>query len=265
MGRIVDIAEVLLELGLSSSATDEERAVANSAISRAEGAVIRFLRYDPVRLSRTEFFPQQGRAFQVGAGTWEVTDTHAVFSEDSLTNSNELQLRHVPIRSIDSLYVDYDARSGTASGAFAASTLKEEGVDFWPNYDMLDSAGAKICSDGILRGLGAWPANPGTVKVTYTAGYTTAEFHGQDTIINASSILEVVLDEAVRRTRKMFALKKRSGAGFVAGVLSSESLGDYSYSVDGASVRQLMTEGDLTQGSKEKLYDFVNLGWCLSG
>lgn len=43
MGKIIGDELVLLELGLSSSPTDEERVVVQQAVVKAEGAVIKFI------------------------------------------------------------------------------------------------------------------------------------------------------------------------------------------------------------------------------
>lgn len=264
MGSIVDISEVLLELGLSSSSTEEERAVASQAIARVEASVIRYLRYDPVQRTRTEYYPQRVSSYQPRQGVWEADANQAYLRELSEASTSELQLKHIPIRSVTSLHVDYDGRSGAQAGSFAAESLKVEGTDYWPNYDGVDGSGNKLCKDGILRSIGRWPQTPGTVKIVYVAGYTAAELHGQDLVVNAGQIVEAVVVEACRRVRKMFAMKKRTGAGFVPGVVTSESLGDYSYSIDGSSATRLTTSSaDLSVEAVELLSGFVNWGWEL--
>lgn len=264
MGQIIDISEVLLELGLSSSVTDEERAIANVSLSKAEGAIKRHLRYDPVQRERTEYYPQRDYDYQAAGAVWEVEGGQAVLRQVAGAATSELQIRHVPIRSVSDLRIDYDGRSGTSAGAFAAETTKTLGVDFWPNNDGRDSDGNEVCRDGILRSIGSWPTSPGSVRITYTAGYTAAELHGQDTIIDASPIAEAVMDEALRRARKIFLLKKKAAVGFVAGAFTSERLGDYSYSGEGSAASRLFSGGmDLLPETVQKLADFVNWGWDL--
>lgn len=258
MGRLIDISEVLLQIGLSSSATDEERAIVQQAIVGAEGAVQRHLRYDPLRMERTEFYPRQDLSSS-NRGVWEANDTEAYFRQVAEAATCELQLQCIPVRSVAHLYVDYDGRSGTRAGAFDATTEKTEGSDFWANYDMLDSSGAKLCRDGILRSEGTWPTTAGSVKVVYTAGYSLKEIHGQDSVVDASPIMEVVIDEAVRRAKKVLAMMK-STTGWAAGAKTSESLGEYSYSVDGGSLTQLTSGGSLTPSNLSRLAEFVNWG-----
>jgi len=260
MGKIVDISEVILELGLSSSITEEERAVIYSSITRAEGSVKRFLCYDPIRLTRTEYYPQQ-TSFHSGYAVWETDEIKAYMRHISNASTNELQVKHIPIRSITGLYIDYDGRSGAKSGAFAVSTLKTEGTDFWPNYDGLDSSNNKICRDGIIKSVGAWPTESGSVKITYIAGYTDAELHGQDNIVDASPIATAVIDEAVIRAKKALMWQKKNGIGFIPGVVTGEKMGDYSYTIDTAMAQKLFGgQWDLSGSSVMLLQPFVHWG-----
>lgn len=267
MARIIDISEVLLPLGLSDTVTDEERAVANAAIIKAENAVKKYIRYDPTLLSRTEYYPQQ-RFRGSGYRRWESNDTHAYIRQLSEGSTDELLVRHIPIRTSVAvqLWIDYDARSGTRAGSFGAATLQTEGTDYWPNYDMEDSNGDSVCSDGIIRSMGLWPTEPGTVRITYTAGYNDVEMHGQDLLLDGGPIADAVVEEACRHVRKVMVSRKSSGVGWVAGLMNSEKLGDYSYSVDGALLLRLFGPGDDLMGeSKEKLEPFVNMGYTIGG
>jgi hypothetical protein len=124
-----------------------------------------------------------------------------------------------------------------------------------------DSAGEAICRDGVIRALGLWPTTAGTVKVTYNAGYTDDELRGRDKLLDASPIWKSAKAEAARYARKMWVT--RSGRlGLIAGVPTSEGLGDYNYSMDGKSIASLM-DGDLTAESIERLSPFINLGYEL--
>jgi hypothetical protein len=263
---MVDISEVLLDLGLSDSATDEERAIAASSIRRAEAAIKRFLGYDPYQKERTEFYPQQDFSMDNGSFVWEVNDAVAYQRQLSEGATNVLMVQHIPIRSVSALYIDYDGRGGSKVGSFGSDSLKTEGTDFWPNYNMVDDDGNSMCTDGILRSEGLWPTNPGTVKIVYTAGYSSKELHGQCSLVDATQILEAVVDESVRRAKKVFLTKKQTGKGFVAGTVTSESLGDYSYSIDGSSAASNFGgQYDLLGDTIDRLNDFVNLGYKIGG
>lgn len=265
MGRIVDDSEVILELGLAGSITETERAIVSQCITKAEGAVQRHLKYNPLQSTHTEYYPQMDFTLQSRSSVWEVTSTDAYLRRLTEAASDELQLKHIPIRSITSLNVDYDGRAGAKSGAFGAGTAYTQGTDFWANYDSHDSSNNKVCRDGILRSEGRWPSIAGSVKIVYIAGYSLAELHGQDAVIDASPIVEAIIDEAVRRVKKIYSRMKRTGAGLAAGPFTSESLGDYSYSIDASIQAKLVgTSFDILPETEIKLQDFVNYGWSLA-
>lgn len=259
MAGIVDPSVILLLAGLSDSPTDTERAIVLECLRSAESAVRNHLRYDPVLKSHTEFYPQMDFSPIPAEGVWEVSDTEAYLRRASSAVSDELQVIHIPIRSISSLKIDYDGRFGKRSGSFGDSSLKSEGTDYWANYDSLDSSGNGICRDGIIRSMGSWPSEPGSVKITYTAGYSNAELAGQDDAIDASPIAEAVKGETMRRVNQVYSRMKTSGAGF-SGPFSGETLDKYSYTKD-ASVLMAMVGGktDLLLETEFKLVEFVRM------
>jgi len=241
--------------------------VINTAIKRAEGAIKRFLRYDPVRSSKTEFYPQTD-VVQDGHYVWEVNDSVAYQRSLTQGRSDRLLLKRIPVRSITELRVDYDGRFGTQSGSFGADSLKTEGEDYWANFDGVDSDGNGFCSDGMVRSVGMWPTTPGSVKITYTAGYSADELHGQDSVLDASPIAEAALIETVRRVRRMFGVNaKNSQLGFVPGTIESEKLGDYSYKLGsgGSSAAGSLKAGasEVTSESMALLEQFVHWG-CMT-
>jgi hypothetical protein len=261
MGAIVDISEVVLDAGLESSITETERALVNTAIGRAEAAVKRFLRYDPVRRSRIEYYPRGDRTSPGYPTVWEATDAIAYERQVATGATSELILQHLPVRSITNLWIDYDGRFGQRSGSFAASTLKTLGTDYWASFDETDDDGNGVCRDGIIRSQGLWPVTAGSVKVEYVAGYSLAEFHGQKSLIDATAILETVVNEAVRRLLKVQNRKKKARVGWTGGPITSESLGDYSYSMDTDMMAKLIGPGtDLMDESKMRLQEFMNMG-----
>lgn len=269
-GRIVLLSDLLLLLGIGSTATTLETDIARHSLTIAEGAVIRHLKYNPVMSVRTEFYPGINFAGQRNP-VWDANDTHAYVRELSVGVGDELQLLGLPLRQADSngsnaieVRVDFDGRAGSRSGSFGTDTIKVEGEDFFPNYDFVDSGSRKVARDGMIRSNGLWPAQAGSVKVTYVAGYTAAEFAGTDSILDASPIREAVVDEATRRVHKAYSrMKKR--VGFGVGPLTSENIGDYSYSADGAILAQLVgSSSDIMAETALKLEDFVNYGAMLA-
>jgi len=270
MGSIVDPSEAWLELGLSGSITEEERAVVDQCITKAEGAVKRYLRYDPVSRRRTEYYPSYDLSLGRIGSIMEVSSTQTYVRQESSGQTSELQIRHIPIRSDPAMEVriDYDGRSGTRAGAFAADTIQVEGEDFWANYDQFDGRGDRVCSDGLLRNMGLWPLTAGTVRVIYSAGYTNIELRGQDTpdasgndVLDASPIWAAVLEETKRRVEQIM-VRKKSSRGWTAGPKSSESLGDYSYSINTSLVKASYGNSvEIMDESKMLLQPFVHMGW----
>lgn len=263
MGNIIDASEVLLNMGLSGTVTDEERAIVNTAIRMAEGAVIRYLKYDPVQRTRTEYYPQQDFNAHSRHGIWEVDGNQAIRRRESLAATRELQVQHIPIRSITSLSVDLDGRFGTKSGGFA--TNKVQGDDFWPHFDGNDDDGNGICRDGIIESIGVWSTIAGSTKIVYIAGYSEEEFHGQKSFVDASPIVESLISEASRKAETAFHRAKKTSVGFVPGTFTSEKLGDYAYTVDAASSTMLFGRTwTLMPETREALSDFINYGAMLA-
>jgi len=266
MVRIADPSEIILEIGLSSAITEEQRAVVETSLTKAEGAIRRHLGYDPVQAARTEYYPNMDVDAANQAFQWDANDSTAFQARISSAIFDELQLRHIPLRASTAprVFIDTDGRFGSKSGAFAAGTERTIGDDWWPQYDGNDDASSAICRDGILRSHGLWPTTPGSVKVIYTAGYTSDELHGKDALVDASPIFDAVVDETVRRVIKAFN-RRKSSAGFMAGPLTSEKLGDYSYTLSGAGTAILSGgEYDLMPETQEKLAAFINMGWMIA-
>ena len=262
--QIVEAADVYLPLGISGTQTGEEQSIVTQAILAAEGSLRRFLGYDPTKQERTEFYPRVSVRSSRGS-VWESDNTSAYLRSGVTAASSELQLQHLPIRadSAIDLRIDYDGRAGTRSGGFTSETQKTEGTDFWPNYDGVDDNGSSVCREGVVRSIGRWPSEPGSIKVVYTAGYSRDEFRGAGILIDATPIFQAAVDEAVWRSHKMFESRKTS-RGFVSGTISSESLGDYSYSLDTAGSIQSLGVG-MKSSSKSLLGPFVNYGMLLEG
>jgi len=263
---IVSTNDVLLELGITSTASAEEVAVVIGAIKNAEGAVKRFLRYDPESGTHTQYLPLSNKQRRVTEQVWESYGSEAILREYGSGWSTELQVQHIPIRSITSLYVDYDGRSGSRAGSFAAETLKTAGSDYWANWDGPDSDGNSYCLDGILRSEGLWPEKPGCVRVTYTSGYSADELAGDDSVLNARPIFETVLTEAARRAKRTFMTQYTTGGGWVAGTLTGETLGDYSWRGGGTTSEDGTYTNlyDILASSREVLNDYINMGWPLN-
>lgn len=242
---IASEAEARVVLGLISTITDAERAMLNLLLPAAEGRVIEHLGYDPEQREATEYYPRQepSGGSMTGNVGWDVDASHRraeMYVQGGGGLYPTLQLQRLPIRSVTNLWIDYSAKHGSAPGAFASASLKVQGQDYWVEFDQPGYG-----PTGCLMSSGAWPREPGTVKVAYRAGYSPAEFNGRATAagtdsegnlstagVNASPIKRAVLMTLTAGMQKWAALAK-SSTGWKPGGLSSERLGDYSYTVGG--------------------------------
>lgn len=237
MGQIVTSTdEIMVQLGISSPSASQE-ALASSMIVAVEAQLAQILRYDPVLRTRTEYYTRSDFLRGAGAGSWDLSGNYAIFTRDSIGYEGDLQLKHLPIRSITQLRFNSDGRNGTRD--FTSEHDKTEGTDFWANYDMLDDAGDRICHDGIVRSYGLWSSNPGSIEITYRAGYSASEFAGGG-IIDASLLRQAVILEAARWTKSALLTAQVIATGgtgttttttYTAGFIQSERLGDYSYTM----------------------------------
>jgi hypothetical protein len=99
-----------------------------------------------------------------------------------------------------------------------------------------------------------WPSNPGTIRVTYRAGYSPLEFQGPQTSssvdsdgnittagVDASPIKAAAIMCGISSYHELANFSKSALTGMlIPGPKSSESLGSYSYSLaSGASAALL--------------------------
>jgi hypothetical protein len=274
MARIADISEVLLNLTNEPiELSGQERAVVDFALTRAEGAIVRFLGYDPVQDERIQLYPNRDFSPAYAQhGIWDLNEakTHAVLTSRSQLTTSDLQVQHIPIRSIANLWVNIDGKA--TSARFTSDHLKAQAAagnsgDYWPNNDTIDDDGNDVCLDGVIKSHGLWPLQPGTIRVQYTAGYLSDELHGQGTILNARPILDAMINETIRRAKKAFLNRQQTTGGWTPGSIISERLGDYNYTVGGSSSAVDAAYGgaaDLLPESVQMLADFVNWGWRLA-
>jgi len=250
MSTIASEAEARVHLGLMTSITDQERAMLNLILPEAEGAVISHLGYDPVQRIETEYYPRQDPSGGIGVvgSAWDVDSNHRRAELYGVRGRSpifpSLQLERLPVRAVTDLRIDYDGRFGQQDGSFGTASQKTAGSDYWVEFDK-----PSFCPTGCLFANFQWPMEPGTVRVTYRAGYSPDELAGRASAtatasdgtittarVNASPIKRAVLLTVTTAMQKWAALKKGT-SGWKPGGLSSEKLGDYSYTVGGTSAQ----------------------------
>lgn len=228
LSEITTRAEILVALGRSTSLSATEDALLNMIKPMAETVVRRYCQTGITQQSYTHLLPWAD-PIAVRDG-WGFGSPHRDTYVNNLAfgGSRGLQLPEFPVRSITSLYEDQSAFAGTASGAFGSASELVEGTDFFPDYDQ-----SGLCHSGILWRVNTmWRSRPGSIQVTYTAGYTQAELRGDvdDWQLDASDIRLATIKTIVDTFNE--TINQQSGQGGSAGVLKSERLGDYSYTMD---------------------------------
>lgn len=236
---LATVANLKLLLGITGSGQDS---LLTLVLNAAESSVRTWL--------------QRGKA-RGAFVSWPESGSDTMYLDGSGTA--ELVLPFRPVTTLTSVYLDVGGQYGTATGAFAATTLLTEGTDFVLKRD----DGASVSASGILVRLGtssvgtlgglglhaefgaigpmptltagrsvAWPRVRGCIKATWTAGFTSVP----------NDLSMAVLQVA--------AFIKRTGPFGGQNPVLSESLRDYSYSVgttalgsspDLGSVRQILS------------------------
>jgi hypothetical protein len=119
----------------------------------------------------------------------------------------KLYLRNRPVVNVSSVHIDPIGYFGQAAGAFDASTELLQGVD-WAIEDTSESERNVGC---LIYLAGCWPIGIGNIKITYDHGYSIAP---ADLRLGCLELCRTIYNEMSN-----------------GGVLASESLGDYSYSL----------------------------------
>jgi len=257
---IVTNAEARVALGLMPTITEQQQSRLILAMSAGHAAVKKHLAYDPEQKSYDgQLYPRAeiNDASEID-GIWDVNSAHtrAVWEARNGIFSY-LQLEHLPVRQVTEVLVDPSALFGQQSDDFGTGTAWSQGVEYMVEWDQKANADGTIgvCRTGQLISRGAWPVTPGTVKVSYKAGYSPAEFAGQALATNlnddgkitmagvdASAVKTATLLEVMRYYLLFKTMSLNSLTGLhVAGPLQSESLGSYSYSLASGQQVALLT------------------------
>jgi len=223
--EIATLGETISYLGMGDTADDAAVGQLQTLKRSAEAAVRRYLGYNVTRATYTHYLPR-GNPFDARSSGRLISAGGASVRRAWL--GPDLVLPQCPLRSITSIYEDTGARFGQTSGAFAAASLLTEGTHYyWP----IDAVGFSRL--GTVRRIDAyWPSDPGSIKVTYVAGWTSHELHG-DTDESEKDATQIRL--AVLKTMAEYWGDKKqaeSGADGTPGPIKAESLADYSVTYD---------------------------------
>lgn len=259
---IANEAQIWSAMQMALNVTEADRAIVSQIHKYAESKIKQTLGYDPEQQAHTEFYPQRGVVSGTPfASVWDVNRAHTHARLERVAVGREtLQLAHIPLRTISALNVDENGRFGIVSGSFGSGTAWTEGDDFWAEYNE-----AAFCKSGLLHAAGSWPFEPGSVKITYTAGYNRDELEGNYSAAeyreDASAILGGVVKTVMVGYNKWQAWKKPAdGLVGTGGPLTSERAQDYQYTRSTELLQALLMNVSVPAEVEDDLEPFRHYG-----
>jgi len=226
---IVNRAEVLTYLGLSSSSTNEDLGIINLIHNQAENSLKTWLRYNPERAAHVELYPVTSSIRETD--TFLDSDgMKASFREAQSGLNRSLLLNHMPVVNDSSFEIreDPNAQSGQAPNAFPSSSILTKGVDY--RIDIQEVTAALSFTGRIFRIGFGWMNRTGTLQVTYNAGYTADQLNGTSADgVDASALKMGALETIQNAFSRARADQSKAGT---AGKVVAETIGDYEVTYD---------------------------------
>lgn len=174
----LDVTEAR-RLLMGMATPEDDYAVEHDLLPMAQSAVEDFLGYELEQASHTEYYPRDLAAPQLGRNEgipYLTSSDRLQFFSGVSGEAKVLTLDNLPLRSVTSIYEDPSGYFGTVAGSFGSGTLLTEGTDFAPMYEQ-----AGLCRSGsILRISGTWATEPGSIKVTYSSGWSATEIDARE-------------------------------------------------------------------------------------
>lgn len=205
-------SDVMEYLGISSS----NRSLAEFYHRTTEAAVRRFVGHGISQNTYTSEYHRRNLTGSSGSGEYVQIDSDAVQVSGGCSGSNDgniLQLDNGYVRSVTEIREDANGHFGQASG-FGASTVLTQGTDY--NIE-LDSTGLSK-SGRIIRRNRDWCNVPGSIKVTYVAGFTSAELDDEYSFVKMAILHDIqdAFEANLSRRGESGAIKKKVYFGDVS-------------------------------------------------
>lgn len=250
MTQIIDRSELLIALGLGSTATDADVALAELVIPSAEASIRSFVGYTITQATYTHYLPSRNLDYGI-VRTYEVINNRLTVNGTS--DADILFLPERPVRSITSINEDSSAHFGQGGSDFSGANLTG-GTDYELQYTT-----SGVCWNGIVRRInGTWPYRAGTVKVVYVAGFTAAEIDAGAVIGPGQTSIRAFRDAALLAAVIKFKQHKNYYDG-VNGPVTSERLGRWGASYSQNSVATMSMTTQLPDEVKDILQPFVRM------
>jgi hypothetical protein len=236
----------------------------NQVVPGAESTVEQFLGYQIAKREFEEYYPIAGRldgGFDplVDNYTYDSVNGRAVAQKDFRgAPGTRLQLRNTPVRA-DGLRVweHYNAHAGSGTNPFNSDTELTIGRDFYVDWD---SPGISRTGH-LIRISGAWSTQPRSIKVIYSSGYVADELNNANDVVLRVAAIKLALLNTVLFTLKDVAMQQASAKGtFKPGAITSESLGNYSYSTGGVGSGQFGMAVALPASEMQRLQPYRSYG-----
>jgi hypothetical protein len=209
-----------------------------------ENDITQFLGWNPLRQTYQRTFPK-GEAG--GKDDYFVGSFGIVPRAGGVTDV--LALDHKYVLNDGTLYVR------ECAGAYFGQTVGMEWTDLTKGTHYAievdedeSSDGGHVSRSGCLLRIGTeWPKSRGSVKVTYTAGFTATELDGTLTgeadYTDASAVKYATLQAISRAFSQSKMHQYTQQTGRPGGLVVSESISGYSYSLDGGVAQATMGLG----------------------
>jgi len=225
---ICSLAEVLTLCGLSASATEAQLALASMLNVLADRAIKDELQNEVEQAQHVHFHPANDTGPQLDdllAADVTVRSTTVSLGPRS-RRRDVTQLRNTPVL-VAGLEVreQTGAMFGQLAGSFGSSTVLTAGTNYY-----LQTLDGTTSLTGHLVRVGGWPTEQGSVKVTYTGGYTRAQLDGGI----ATSIKHAAILTTVKAYKQAVVLQAGE-----SGPVISESLGHYSRTHDATTAAMM--------------------------
>lgn len=235
-------AEILAYLG-RSDASESDLALVNMLQPLVEQSLKAWLGYSVEYAEHTLYLPHEAHT-QTGDDVFAGILDGRVYYTPVGDCRRELYLPELPVRGVSELRIDLAGNFGQTPGSFSGGSLTE-GVQF---YREIDESG--LCRSGKLICPMGWPTAPGSVQVTFAAGYTREELDGHSSVPAAAQAATIKFAAilAVSHYFRQQAAQDNNG-----GMVVSESLAGWSQTLN----TQLTTpDFDLPMQSKRILAPF---------
>lgn len=223
---IVTPAEVLVELGKTTTIADADAAWIDMVQPLVEAAIQDFLQVEIEKKVHTEILPAQQivEDHDIRISDYERVSSGVVAAVRAVGGLTFLHLKNTPVF-YEGLEVreDYSAPFVAPASAFPTTTRLTYGTHYWLD---ITREQPRMSETGILRRYGRWPGIPRCVKVVYSSGWTDTELNnGFAGAVKMAVILTMALLYKGRERRNNPKLNP-----------DSESIGKYSYSASNPGI-----------------------------